>query len=123
MKKQGFSQLLKNPLISKELTEFQTLKNDLLQIDIFRKGSISKIYQVCGKKNCRCHTNKDFRHGPYYYWTLKEKGKTITLKIPSDYIFLAQIFIDNSKNLQKKLKRLEILSDSIIKKIFQKILK
>jgi hypothetical protein len=123
MKEQDFSQLLKNPLISKELLEFQALKNDLLQVDLFRKGSISKSYQVCGKKNCRCHINKEFRHGPYYYWTLKVKGKTVTLKIPSDDIPLAQMFIDNSKNLQHKLKHLEALSDSIIKKIFQEILK
>lgn len=31
-------------------------------------GYIEKTKVKCGKKNCRCSENDDYRHGPYFYY-------------------------------------------------------
>jgi len=38
------------------------------------KGSVVKKYKACGKKGCKC--TKGELHGPFYYLTYKEEGKT-----------------------------------------------
>lgn len=43
--------------------------------DILR-GSVLTYFLPCGKKGCRCKTDKDSLHGPYYYISVSEKGKT-----------------------------------------------
>lgn len=43
--------------------------------DILR-GSVLTYFIPCGKKGCRCREDKDNLHGPYYYISVAEKGKT-----------------------------------------------
>ena len=43
--------------------------------DILR-GSVLTYFLPCGKKGCRCKREKDRLHGPYYYISVSEKGKT-----------------------------------------------
>ena len=43
--------------------------------DILR-GSVLTYFLPCGKKGCRCKREKDSLHGPYYYISVSEKGKT-----------------------------------------------
>jgi hypothetical protein len=43
--------------------------------DILR-GSVLTYFLPCGKKGCRCKIDKDSLHGPYYYISVSEKGKT-----------------------------------------------
>lgn len=38
------------------------------------KGSVVKKYKACGKGGCKC--TKGELHGPFYYLTYKEEGKT-----------------------------------------------
>ena len=33
---------------------------------------------LCGKSICRCREDPDARHGPYYQWSGKRKGKTVS---------------------------------------------
>ena len=37
-------------------------------------GSIYVVYKKCGNKNCRCA--KGDLHGPFFYLSRKEEGKT-----------------------------------------------
>lgn len=43
--------------------------------DILR-GSVLTYFLPCGKRGCRCKRDKDSLHGPYYYMSVSEKGKT-----------------------------------------------
>ena len=43
--------------------------------DILR-GSVLTYFLPCGKSGCRCKTDKDSLHGPYYYISVSQKGKT-----------------------------------------------
>jgi hypothetical protein len=41
----------------------------------FCRGTLSKTYLTCGKPSCACAGDPSRRHGPYYQWTVMEKGK------------------------------------------------
>ena len=43
--------------------------------DILR-GSVLTYFLPCGKQGCRCKKDKDSLHGPYYYISVSQKGKT-----------------------------------------------
>jgi len=94
--------------------EFQRLKKEISEIGIFRNGSISKRWQTCGNSRCRCKRAKEYRHGPYYWWTTKEKTKTRAILVPSEMLDEAYVYIENSRLLRKKMKILAKLADKIV---------
>src|SRR5437016_4752229 len=58
---------------------FQQLKADLAQIEYFSKGTLLARMVRCGKPQCACAKDPSKRHGPYYEWTYKARGKTVTV--------------------------------------------
>ena len=57
--------------------KIQQIKTQLLALGDMRPGSLSRQYNVCGKKGCRC---KDpvhpKRHGPYYQLSYVHRGRS-----------------------------------------------
>ena len=41
-----------------------------------RVGSVVRQYMFCGKPSCACHRDAQKKHGPYYYLSYKEEGKS-----------------------------------------------
>jgi hypothetical protein len=37
---------------------------------------VVKQYMFCGKASCACHRDPQKKHGPYYYLSYKEGGKS-----------------------------------------------
>ncbi len=96
--------------------QFEKQKKNLLSTDIFWKGSITKRWMTCGNSNCRCNTDKKHRHGPYYYWTTKKKGRSEAVLLPKESVAEAKIYLQNYKELNRNLKALFQLSEKIIRK-------
>jgi len=62
--------------IQKYQQKIAGLKDQLLQLDRMRPGSLSRQYNVCGKPGCRCKDpKKPKRHGPYYQLNYVFRGK------------------------------------------------
>jgi Family of unknown function (DUF6788) len=55
--------------------QIAALKRELLQLDEFRPGSLSRQYNVCGSPGCRCKAKPPQKHGPYYHLSYTRKGK------------------------------------------------
>ena len=49
-------------------------------------GTFTERYNRCGKANCRCKQDPPSLHGPYYQWTRKVDGKTVTRLLNRDQI-------------------------------------
>ena len=49
-------------------------------------GTFTERYNRCGKANCRCKQDPPTLHGPYYQWTRKVDGKTVTRLLNRDQI-------------------------------------
>ena len=98
------------------LEEIEQLKQEISNIGPARKGSVFQRWHVCGTPNCKCKKDKRFRHGPYYAWTSKEKGKTVTIMIPNELSKEAQDFVNNANLLKDKTRRWSVLSEKIIRR-------
>ena len=72
---------------------------EVISILIFKL--LFKKYSPCGKKNCRCAKDKKYWHGPYYIWTRKENGKTITKSLSKKQAEYCKNAIKNMKKLQR----------------------
>ena len=97
------------------LRQFEAIKRSILDIGPFRKATILKLYNVCGKPNCKCKKAKKFRHGPYLSWSAKKNGKTVTFNVPSAFSGLSNQYLANAKALDQIISELSALSELIIK--------
>jgi len=109
------------PLSSKSVTDeyarrFQKLKSELAQLEYFSKGTILARMMKCGKPQCPCHTKPAKRHGPYYEWTYKVRGKTVNVRLGSEAAPLYQAATQQHRQLKSILDRLEKLSRQALAK-------
>ena len=88
----------------------QKIKNKINDLEWILVGSLLKTYKQCGKDNCKCMKDKKNWHGPYYIWTRKENGKTVTktlTKIQAQYVLNA---FKNMKKLNRLLEKWKEMS-------------
>src|SRR4030043_1809967 len=52
------------------------LENHLMRPKAMRVGSVVRQYMFCGKASCACHRDPQKKHGPYYYLSYKEGGRS-----------------------------------------------
>lgn len=53
-------------------------------------------------------------YGPYYLWTRKIKGKTVTIALTDDQSRIIRQAINRNRELERRLDRLRSLSEQII---------
>lgn len=73
-------------------------------------GTVLHRHARCGKPNCRCHADPPVLHGPFWSWTRKVAGKTITRRLTADQLHDYQPWLDNSRHLRALVSELEDLS-------------
>src|SRR5262245_7399884 len=56
--------------------EIRELAAQLGQAQPMRRGSLSVRYMRCGQANCRCQSDPEARHGPYFSLTRGAGGTT-----------------------------------------------
>jgi hypothetical protein len=88
--------------ITKELTQ-------LARTGQILPGSIQQRHTYCGKPGCACQADPPRPHGPYWQWTRKSAGKTITRRLTPDQIERYRPWIENDRRIRELLARLEAL--------------
>ena len=83
----------------------KTAKIQIAELDYISTGTIIKKYGPCGKEGCRCAQDKRNWHGPYYIWTRKENGKTITRSLSAAQAQFCRKAIRNMRKLKAQIKR------------------
>ena len=96
---------------------FQELKADLAQIEYFSKGTVLARMVRCGKPQCACGKEPSKRHGPYYEWTYKAGGKTVTVRLSPKTAPFFQAAARQYRKLKTILNRLEKLSRQALAKL------
>jgi hypothetical protein len=89
---------------------FRQARQELLQLDYFLKGTVSKRMMKCGQPSCACHQDAAQRHGPYFEWTYKVKGKTVNVKLSPQTAPLYQAATKQHRKLKATLAKMERLS-------------
>jgi uncharacterized protein DUF6788 len=98
---------------------FTALKASLLNIGPFRRGSVQRRFMPCGKPGCRCQADPPVLHGPYYQWTRKVKGKTVTVRLTPEQAELMLKWIANGRELDKLLTQMERVSLRLTERLFK----
>jgi Family of unknown function (DUF6788) len=93
---------------------FQELKQELNQLEYFCKGTVLKRMMKCGRAYCACRHDPSKRHGPYFEWTYKTKGKTVNVKLTRETAPIFGAAAQQYRKLKSILIRLERLSRSAL---------
>jgi len=86
---------------------FRQAQHDLQQLEYFLKGTVLKRMMKCGQAQCACHRDPSRRHGPYFEWTYKAKGKTVNVKLSRQAAPLYQAATGQHRKLKAILARME----------------
>jgi hypothetical protein len=73
-------------------------------------GTLLQRSVRCGWPSCRCHANPPQLHGPYWQWTRKQAGKTVSRLVPDDQVDDYRQWIDNHRRLRELVTELEDLT-------------
>lgn len=101
----------KKPLADYE-REHRRLAKRLSRIGFLCSGSLSPRYLKCGNPRCACQNNPTARHGPYYYWSTKKAGKTVSRKLPPEEAHLLEQWIANRQEVKAILDSMMALSEN-----------
>jgi len=71
-------------ILDRYALRFRKLKREFQQLEYFCKGTLLQRMMKCGKAQCACAHNTGKRHGPYFEWTYKAKGKTVNVKLTQE---------------------------------------
>lgn len=76
-------------------------------IGLVLRGTITKRLMPCGKPACRCKADPPILHGPYYLWTRKVAGKTVTVLLTAEQAGRCQPWTRNMRKLDRLLRALQ----------------
>lgn len=95
----------------------EKLKTKIASKDCIVNGTLAEQYKQCGKENCRCRKDKDLWHGPYWIWTRKVNGKTITKTLTKEQALVVKRAIREMKEVNQIIEKWRIQSVREIEKM------
>jgi len=83
----------------------ESIRRQIAVMGLVAQGTVSKRTKVCGRPNCRCAEDTKARHGPYYEWTRREKGRYVHSVISAAQAEELVAAIDNHRRVLALLAR------------------
>jgi hypothetical protein len=87
-------------------TRYRELAAELSGIGLIHSGSVTRRYTRCATPGCKCHADPPQPHGPYYQWTAKVNGKTVTRRISEREAEHYQEWIANDRQLRHLIRQM-----------------
>jgi len=110
-------------MVKRDENRFKTLKASLVDLGPLRRGTVLRRFVSCGNPGCRCHANPPQLHGPYYEWSRKVKGKTVTVRVTKEQARLLKQWIANARRLDEIIAEMQRVSERITEPLFQEAAK
>lgn len=92
------------PTTAQRLAAYQAryaqLARQLADVGFIAAGSVTHRHTRCATPGCRCNAEPPQPHGPYYQWTAKVNGKTVTRRLSQNEARLYQEWIANDRQLR-----------------------
>jgi len=85
---------------------YRELAAELATIGLIHSGSLTSRYTHCATPGCKCHADPPQPHGPYYQWTAKVNGKTVTRRLNETEAQLYQEWIANDRRLRSLVQQM-----------------
>ena len=100
-------------------TRYDALKRAVLTLGPIRRGSLVRRFMPCGKPGCCCQVSPPELHGPYYQWTRKVRGKTVTVRLTREEARLFEEWISSGRQLEKIVAQMEAVSLRITERLMK----
>ena len=85
---------------------YRQLGTEIAGLGYILKGSLVERYLPCGTPGCRCHAQPPRLHGPYWQWSTRVEGKTVSRRLSPAEARLYEEWIDNRRRLEKLLEQM-----------------
>jgi hypothetical protein len=89
---------------------YQALAAQLADIGLISAGSLTHRYTHCTSPSCRCNAEPPQPHGPYWQWTTKINGKTVTHRLTDEQAHLYQEWINNDRKLRSLITQMRTVA-------------
>ena len=86
-------------------SEIAMIKQQIVQLDDLRPGTLSEQYNVCGTPGCRCKASPPQKHGPYHQLSLTRRGKSKTRFVRRDELATIKKQLKNYTTLRELVDR------------------
>ena len=100
---------------------YEILKRSVLDLGLIRWGSLVRRFMPCGKPVCCCQADPPQLHGPYYQWTRKVRGKTVTVRLRPQEAKRMEPWISNGRRIEQNISQMERasfrLTDRLLKQV------
>lgn len=83
---------------------------EIAQLGFCLPGSLVQRTSRCGTPTCACHSDPTRIHGPYWSWTRKVNGKTVTRNLSPTQLERYRPWFANASRLRTLIAELEALS-------------
>lgn len=103
--------------IDEYIQKFEKYQNELNDIGFILTGSIITNYTRCYSAGCRCMDDSEYRHGPYYNWTRKIRGKTVTVRLTKEEAETLKKWTENKKLFYEIIKKMEKITLDAVEEI------
>jgi hypothetical protein len=100
----------RNTRLARLREQYEQLRSELAQIDYILQGSVTQRRIPCGKPSCACTTDVEARHGPYFQWSQKQQGRTVSVYLSLEQAMLCRQWIDNHRQLERITRKMRALS-------------
>jgi hypothetical protein len=80
---------------------YRQLAAQLAEIGMISAGTLTRRYTRCTSPGCKCRAEPPQPHGPYWQWTRKIDGKTVTRRLTPDQAKLYREWINNDRRLRR----------------------
>jgi hypothetical protein len=105
-----------DPILERYAAQFEALRAEVATLGFFCKGTVLARRMRCGKATCACQSDPAQRHGPYFEWSHKVKGKTVSLHLQPEEARVYQEGTAQWRQLRTLLGRMENLSRRAIQR-------
>lgn len=99
--------------LKKYTAAYACLRQRLSRTGFLWTGTVLRYSQPCGKPSCSCRRGRRFHHGPYYVWTRKVRGKTVTRMLSPAEGRLYRCWMMNRRKLDRTIKQMMRLSERV----------
>lgn len=80
---------------------YRALAGELAGIGIISAGSLTRRFTHCNRAGCKCQADPPQLHGPYFQWTAKIAGRTVTRRLSEAEARRYAEWIANDRELRR----------------------
>lgn len=100
---------------------YAALKRTVETVGFIRRGSLVRRFMPCGKPGCACQATPPRLHGPYFQWTRKVAGKTVTVRLTPAQAQRVAEWIANGRRLDRLVTQMEAVSRRVTDRLLREV--